>query len=210
MLDDRDMDAAFQALANENRRRMLDTVKECPGIGVGALANGFDVSRIAVMKHLNVLEKSRLVSFREGRANPQTVLQRGAHSDDPRALDDRVQRVLERQRDAAQIPRRDPRTQRCQEEEKERPIVKNEKYAERGVYRVVINAAVDVVWSELVSTHAPRPFFWNSNWDTDAMAAGNAYRVLSSDGQGRRRRRRDLGNGSAAPHDHHLPAHVTR
>jgi len=68
MLDDHDMDAVFQALANKNRRRMLDTVKECPGIGVGALASEFDVSRIAVMKHLGVLEQAGLlVSEKDGR-----------------------------------------------------------------------------------------------------------------------------------------------
>ena len=68
MLDDRDMDAVFQALANESRRRMLDIVKGEPGIGVGALATEFDVSRIAVMKHLAVLEEARLiVSEKDGR-----------------------------------------------------------------------------------------------------------------------------------------------
>ena len=68
MLDDRDMDAVFQALAHESRRRMLDRVKEQPGIRVGALASEFDVSRIAVMKHLRVLEQAGLViSQKDGR-----------------------------------------------------------------------------------------------------------------------------------------------
>jgi DNA-binding transcriptional ArsR family regulator len=68
MLDDHDMDALFQALAHESRRRMLDIVKERPGIGVGALASEFDVSRIAVMKHLGVLESAGLlVSEKDGR-----------------------------------------------------------------------------------------------------------------------------------------------
>jgi len=68
MLDNRDMDAVFQALAHESRRCMLDTVKECPGIGVGALASDFDVSRIAVMKHLGILERAGLlVSEKDGR-----------------------------------------------------------------------------------------------------------------------------------------------
>jgi len=68
MLNDDYMDAVFQALAHASRRLMLDRVKESPGIGVGALASGFDVSRIAVMKHLSVLEQSGLiVSRKEGR-----------------------------------------------------------------------------------------------------------------------------------------------
>ena len=68
MVSDQNMDAVFQALAHESRRRMLDIVKEEPGIGVGALATDFDVSRIAVMKHLAVLEDANLiVSEKDGR-----------------------------------------------------------------------------------------------------------------------------------------------
>ena len=59
----------------------------------------------------------------------------------------------------------------------------DKQYAERGVYKVLIKAPIETVWSELVSTQAPRPFFWNSGWDTREMAAGNAYRVLSADGK---------------------------
>ena len=55
------MDAVFQALGNASRRRMLDIVKDQPGIAVGVLASEFDVSRIAVMKHLAVLEEANLV-----------------------------------------------------------------------------------------------------------------------------------------------------
>jgi len=47
---------------------MLDLVKEQPGISVGALATSFDVSRIAVMKHLAILETAGLViSEKRGR-----------------------------------------------------------------------------------------------------------------------------------------------
>ncbi|MHA7873046.1 MAG: ArsR/SmtB family transcription factor [Hyphococcus sp.] len=62
------MDAVFQALAHESRRRMLDIVKDEPGVSVGALASSFDVSRIAVMKHITVLEEAGLViSEKDGR-----------------------------------------------------------------------------------------------------------------------------------------------
>ena len=68
MLDDRDMDTVFQALGNASRRRMLDIVKKTPGIAVGQLAAEFDVSRIAVMKHLAMLEQAGLlVSEKVGR-----------------------------------------------------------------------------------------------------------------------------------------------
>ena len=47
---------------------MLDILKAKPGCSVGALSEAFDVSRIAVMNHLSVLEKAGLViSEKKGR-----------------------------------------------------------------------------------------------------------------------------------------------
>jgi len=59
----------------------------------------------------------------------------------------------------------------------------DQKYAEKQVYKVLIKAPIDKVWSELVDTTRPRPFFWNGSWDTAAIAAGNAYRVSSNQGK---------------------------
>jgi uncharacterized protein YndB with AHSA1/START domain len=56
-------------------------------------------------------------------------------------------------------------------------------YADRSIYRVFIKAPIEMVWSELVKQTQPRPFFWNSSWDTKAMAAGNAYRMVSNGGR---------------------------
>ncbi|MBV7410040.1 helix-turn-helix transcriptional regulator [Maritimibacter sp. DP1N21-5] len=56
-----DMDAVFAALAHTSRRRMLDIIRDAPGVTVGKLASHFDVSRITVMQHLAVLEGSGLV-----------------------------------------------------------------------------------------------------------------------------------------------------
>jgi DNA-binding transcriptional ArsR family regulator len=68
MLDDQHTDQLFLALAHASRRRMLDIVRDTPGITVGALATRFDVSRIAVMKHLAVLEQAELIiSEKSGR-----------------------------------------------------------------------------------------------------------------------------------------------
>lgn len=62
------MDAVFHALAHTTRRAMLDYLRATPGLPVGKLANHFDVSRIAVMNHLTVLEKAGLViSEKDGR-----------------------------------------------------------------------------------------------------------------------------------------------
>lgn len=64
-----DMDLVFHALAHQTRRRILDLVRDRPGQSVGELAKSFDVSRIAIMNHLKVLEDARLiVSQKDGRA----------------------------------------------------------------------------------------------------------------------------------------------
>lgn len=67
-MTDEEMDIVFQALSHATRRRILDLVKARPGQSVGELAAAFDVSRIAVMNHLAVLEQAGLIlSAREGR-----------------------------------------------------------------------------------------------------------------------------------------------
>lgn len=68
MMSPDSMDAVFQALGNAQRRRMLDYVKNHPGCSVGQVASGFDVSRVAVMRHLSVLEEAQLIiSDKRGR-----------------------------------------------------------------------------------------------------------------------------------------------
>ncbi len=61
--------------------------------------------------------------------------------------------------------------------------MKESKYADKQVYKVLINAPIETVWSELVDTTKPRPFFWNGSWDTPGLAAGNPYRVASNQGR---------------------------
>ena len=69
MITNDDMDSVFHALAHTARRMMLDHIRATPGLTVGELAKNFDVSRIAVMNHLAVLEKADLiVSEKDGRA----------------------------------------------------------------------------------------------------------------------------------------------
>lgn len=69
MFTDDDMDLVFSALAHASRRRILDILRDAPGIPVGKLAAHFDVSRIAVMNHLAVLEDAGLVvSRKQGRS----------------------------------------------------------------------------------------------------------------------------------------------
>jgi DNA-binding transcriptional ArsR family regulator len=63
------MDRVFAALADPNRRRILDILKKSPGSSLGEVAAHFDMSRIGVLKHVDVLEEAGLVvSRREGRS----------------------------------------------------------------------------------------------------------------------------------------------
>ncbi len=63
------MDLVFMALSHQTRRKILDIVNSMPGCSVGDVAKYFDdISRIAVMKHLDILESAGLVvSRRSGR-----------------------------------------------------------------------------------------------------------------------------------------------
>lgn len=63
-----EMDAVFAALASKPRRRILDILKKEPGCNVNRVAEFFDIGRIAVMKHLAILEAANLtVSKKFGR-----------------------------------------------------------------------------------------------------------------------------------------------
>jgi predicted transcriptional regulator len=56
-----EMDLLFAALAAESRRRMLDILKKYPGSNVNRVCEFFSMGRVAVMKHLGVLESANLV-----------------------------------------------------------------------------------------------------------------------------------------------------
>jgi DNA-binding transcriptional ArsR family regulator len=63
-----DDDAVFRALADANRRQLLDRLHRRNGQTLGELCQGMDMTRQAVAKHLALLEKANLVSWkRQGR-----------------------------------------------------------------------------------------------------------------------------------------------
>jgi len=67
-VNETELDALFLALASATRRRILDVVLQSPGCTAGFVADHFDISRIAVLKHLNVLEEAGLlISQKQGR-----------------------------------------------------------------------------------------------------------------------------------------------
>jgi DNA-binding transcriptional ArsR family regulator len=66
---DRRLDAVFGALADSTRRRILDRLT-CGEMTVGELAEPFAMSRPAISKHLDVLERAGLVHrIPDGRVN---------------------------------------------------------------------------------------------------------------------------------------------
>jgi DNA-binding transcriptional ArsR family regulator len=55
------MDLVFKALADPSRRQMLDRLYEDNGLTLNELCKQFDMTRQALAKHLDLLEKARLV-----------------------------------------------------------------------------------------------------------------------------------------------------
>jgi len=61
-------DAVFKALADASRRQLLDRLRRKNGQTLGDLCQGLNMTRQAVAKHLAILKKANLVSWkRQGR-----------------------------------------------------------------------------------------------------------------------------------------------
>ncbi len=54
-------DHVFATLSHAGRRQMLDLIQMAPGMSVKALTSHFEMSRIAVLKHVRALEAADLV-----------------------------------------------------------------------------------------------------------------------------------------------------
>ncbi len=62
-----DVNSVFSALADENRRKILVMLSK-ESMHVNAIAGKFRISRPAVSKHLKILDRSKLITFKkEGR-----------------------------------------------------------------------------------------------------------------------------------------------
>ncbi len=67
-LNEERMDETLRALSHATRRRILDIVRDSPGCSVGDVVKHFDTTRIAVMKHLRILETAGLlITEKQGR-----------------------------------------------------------------------------------------------------------------------------------------------
>jgi DNA-binding transcriptional ArsR family regulator len=61
-------DSVFRALADPSRRKLLDRLHQKNGQTLGDLCRGLNMTRQAVAKHLAILRKANLVSWkRKGR-----------------------------------------------------------------------------------------------------------------------------------------------
>ena len=61
-------DAVFKALADASRRQLLDRLRQKNGQTLGELCEGLNMTRQAVAKHLAILKRANLVSWkRRGR-----------------------------------------------------------------------------------------------------------------------------------------------
>ncbi|MDR3401052.1 MAG: helix-turn-helix domain-containing protein [Chthoniobacter sp.] len=56
------MDEVFKALADASRRKLLDLLHENNGQTLAALCEHLDMTRQAVTKHLNLLERANLIA----------------------------------------------------------------------------------------------------------------------------------------------------
>jgi DNA-binding transcriptional ArsR family regulator len=59
-----DDDAVFKALADSSRRQLLDRLYKKNGQTLVELCDGLDMTRQAVAKHLAILKKANLVSWK--------------------------------------------------------------------------------------------------------------------------------------------------
>jgi DNA-binding transcriptional ArsR family regulator len=65
---DVDADQVFKALADPNRRRLLDVLHERSGLTLTELCDGLDMRRQSASQHVELLETANLVTtVRDGR-----------------------------------------------------------------------------------------------------------------------------------------------
>ncbi len=70
-MNDQQLDDVFLALANSSRRQLMDLIAARPGCTLTQLLNEFNISRIGLMKHLQVLQDANLViAEKQGRERP--------------------------------------------------------------------------------------------------------------------------------------------
>jgi len=55
----------YKALAHSTRREIIRLLRASPGLSNGQLATNFDISRVAVLGHIRVLESAGIIDFQQ-------------------------------------------------------------------------------------------------------------------------------------------------
>ena len=157
-------DAFFRAIADPSRRVLMDRLDERDGQTLGELVSALpQMSRIAVMKHLRVLEKAELVvSHRSGRKrlhylNPVPV----------RRLHDRwLDKFRTRAADALLALQAQMEASAMDRADSERP---------RFVSQIFIRATPEQVWRAITESEFTERYYYGSTVESD-WTAGAPYR----------------------------------
>ena len=163
------MDEVFRALANPDRRLILDLLKEWPGMNVNELSEHFEFSRFALMKHLRSLQEAGLVvSRREG------VSRRLYLNAVP------IQTVYDRwisQYSSFWAPRltRMKRTLELEDEEMGTDL--------KHVFQLYIRTTPEKLWRAITQPEFTREYFYGTDVHTD-LKPGSPIEYTSGNGQG--------------------------
>ncbi len=143
------MDDVFRALADSNRRELLDTLKTRNGQKLRELSAGLDMTRQSVSKHLAILEAANLITtVRRGREKLHYL-----NAEPINAISERWIRNYERPRIDAIV---DLKTAL------ERNTVTDNEF----VYTTYIEAPPDLVWRALTESAFTRRY-WGMEFHTD-------------------------------------------
>ena len=160
----------FKALADSNRRMMLDLVKDQAGITVSELAAHFPFTRYAVMKHLRTLEGAQLiVSRRAGRTKQLYINAVPIQSITDRWMS-RYSRVW-----AARL------TGMKYTLERENQPLSN--YNLRQVYVIYIQAPAERVWDAITQPEHTRQYYYGGAITSD-LQIGSPFDYFDTNNEG--------------------------
>ncbi len=165
-------DRTFRALADSNRRLMLDLVKDQPGMTVSELASHFFFTRYAVLKHLRVLEDAGLIVRRRNGKTKELYL----NAIPIQAISDRWMSQYSA-RWASRL------TALKDELEKEDTVTTQTKLQQ--VYVLYIRSTPDKVWDALVNPERTRQYFYGTDIETD-LEPGSPLNYFMNDEKGER------------------------
>ena len=161
-----ELEAAFRALADANRRRLLDRLRERDGQALAELEAALPgMTRFGVMKHLRVLEDAHLVTTRrDGR--------RKLHFLNPVP----IQLIADRWISRYAAPWVSGLADLKQSLEAESPMS-----APKQVYEIFIRTTPERLWQALTDGELSRQYYFNTEVRSD-LEVGKPFQYFGSDG----------------------------